>query len=77
MPGCTQFRAEKVPSGSTLAASQPQATLKPSHGQGGDKQREVGHTFLQRLLDLLWVIGRFHILVSGKRMQSSMECTFR
>ena len=77
MPGCTQFEAEKVPSGSTFTASQPQAILTPPHGQGGNKQMELGPTFLQRLLDLLWVIGRFHIFVTGKRMQSSMECTFR
>ena len=34
-------------------------------------------TFFQRLLDLLWVMGRFHILVSGKRMTSAIACLFR
>ena len=34
-------------------------------------------TFFQRLLDLLCVMGRFHILVSGKRMTSAITCLFR
>ena len=47
------------------------------YGCSGHQACKGWRTFFQRLLDLLWVMGRFHILVSGKRMTSAIACSFR